>query len=118
MIAAQHIQHEKIIEAIAVDVGKVNPHGIPAGLAQSQPSYGPKFSRTLIDPDPVRRIKIVADINVRLAVAVDVPEHHRETPIIWRLGQGFSVFVEECSADERNRHKICSTLIAIENVRF
>ena len=72
----------------------------------------------MIDPDPVGRIKIVADVDVREPVPVDVPEHDRETPIIRRFGQRFSVLVEKRSAGERNRHEICPALVAIEYIRF
>src|SRR5439155_18385098 len=118
MLPAKHVEDKEIVETVAIEIGEVDPHGKPRGLAESKPRYRAEFARALVDPDSIGGKEIVAHINVGQAVAVDVPEHCRETPIVRRLRQRFAVFVEKRAAGKGDRDEICSALIAIKNVRF
>src|SRR5258705_524017 len=60
-IARQHVEHEKFIVAITVDVGKIDAHGKDARLAHGELLDSAEFSATLVDPDFVRRIEIVTE---------------------------------------------------------
>ena len=73
--AAEHIEYENVVVTVAVNIGEIDAHGKEGELPKRQARQGAKFTVTLVDPDAVRRIEIVADVYIRQAIAVDVAEH-------------------------------------------
>src|SRR3954466_8618918 len=116
VVLCKHIENEEIIEAIAVDIGEINAHREEAGLAQSQAIDGAKSAASLVEPDAVGTIKVVADVNIGKTVAIDIANHHGQPPVEERLGQRMSVFVEECATGKRDRNEVCSSHVFIEDV--
>src|SRR4051812_43091108 len=106
VVLCKHIENEEIVEAIAIDVGEVDAHREEAGLAESQAIDGTKSAASLVEPDAVGTIKVVADVNVGKTVAVDIANHHGQTPVEERLCQRVSVFVEECAAGKGDRDEV------------
>ena len=86
MAGVQHVDHEKIIEPVAIDVRKIDPHGEHAGFPQCQRRRLAKPALPHIEPEPVEAVEIIANINVRLTVTVDIPKHHRQAPLEQRAG--------------------------------
>jgi hypothetical protein len=97
MVRAQHVDHEKINIPVAIDVRKIDAHGKSARVPDGQVRSGAKVSATIVDPDAIRRKKVVAHINIRRAVAVDVTKHRRQAKIIRRQYKRPSLFIEKCS---------------------
>ena len=76
VIAAHHIDDENVIKSVAINVRHIHAHGEDALLAHRQTGQGAKFSAALVEPDAVRRIKVVAHVNVRQPVLVQIANHH------------------------------------------
>ena len=62
MMTTQHAHDKEVVITIAIDIGKIDAHGINARVTQSQAGDGPKLAFAGVDPD--------APESVRLAVAV------------------------------------------------
>ena len=97
VVATEHVQDKEFVESIAVEVGEINPHRKHAGLSQRQFGNRAKPAFAVVDPDAVFGGKIVADINVRRAVAIEVAKHHRQSPVVRRFRQSLSFFIEKRS---------------------
>src|SRR5262249_37981932 len=81
VLAAAHLDHKKVQMPVAIQIGKVHSHGSVALLAHCQLRKQPKPAATVVDPDAVHGLKIVADIDVRKPVLVDVPDLHAQSEI-------------------------------------
>src|SRR5437667_11737641 len=91
----QHVRREPIVKPIAVDVREVNRHGKGAGGANGWSWQRPEMGVTVIDPDSVGSLEIVADVKVRGAVAVQVAKRRAEAPISRRLDQRPAILVQK-----------------------
>ena len=78
----------------------------------------PEFAAALVEPNAVRRLKIITDIEVRQTVSIDIAKHGRESPVQWSCGEWPAVFVEEVASSKGNRHEICSADIVVQHIRF
>ena len=74
-MAAEHVADKEVIPPISIDICKIDAHRVMAGAANCQLRRRPEMSVAIIDPDAVGSLKIVADINVRSAVAIQIAEH-------------------------------------------
>ena len=88
VIPAEHINHEDIVEAITVDVGKVHAHGGKAELTKAQGRGGAEMAMAVIEPDTIGSLEIIADVNIRGAIAIQIAKGDGESPIERRPGQG------------------------------
>src|SRR5688572_19641428 len=79
--AAEHIEHENFRRAVEVQVGRIDTHGTGAGLPKGEGIGGAKFPLADVEPDSIRRPKVVADIKVRGEITIEVAEGGAETPI-------------------------------------
>ena len=113
VIAAEHVHHEDVVEAIAVDVRHIDAHREMAALAKRQGWRSAKLSAALIEPDALRGIEVVADPDVRQAVLIQVAHHHAQAPVERRRGKRQTRLVEKRSIDERQRREAPSSDIAI-----
>ena len=115
---AHHIGDKKIVVSVAVDVGEVHRHREVAAMAQCQLVDELEFAVALIDPKPVRRLKIVANINVRPAVLVDIADHHRQAQIPKRLPDRLAVFVEPIAVRPVDVGEVAATVVEVEKIRL
>ncbi len=76
MLPAQHIEDEKIVVAVPINVGKIDPHGEVARGPQRQMAQRAKVAMTIVHPTAIRREGIVAHINIREPAAIDIAEHN------------------------------------------
>ena len=118
MVAAEHIDDEEVNVAVAIDVREIDPHRKGARVAQCKTRQSAEFPPAVIDPDAVRREQVVADINVRRTVAVEVVKLRRETPVPRRVGQRHPIFIEERTVRERPRLEMSSAVVEIQDIRF
>ena len=116
-VAAEHLHHEKVGVAVAVDVGEVRPHRgvrhrahrLRAGLAE--------FAGAVVEPEPVRRLEIVADVNVSEAVGVDVTHLHTQ-PEVERLGKRLAVGLNKPTGTPRHFLKYALPVVEVKGVRL
>src|SRR5207249_6899998 len=97
VLAARHVRHQKIVVSVAIDVCNISSHGEIAGGTQRRMVLGAKMPVTIVDPTAIRRKRIVANVNVRITIAVEVAKQHRQSLIPRSLRERLSVFVKECS---------------------
>ncbi len=118
MAPAQHIHHKKVVEAVAIDVREIDAHRGKAHLSNRQRRHGVESPLSIIDPEAIRRLEIVAHVNVRRSVAVDIAEHDREPPVKRRLRQRPPMLVKKRALGERHRYKPSRTLIPQQHIRL
>src|ERR1041385_4165850 len=114
--AKKHIDDNEIVEAVAIDVRKINTHRREARFANALRGERFELPMTIVDPDPVRRITVIADIYIRGAVTVDVAEHHREAPIVGE-GHGMALFIRK-SVGPGGCFEMAAAIVEVEHVRF
>src|SRR5207247_6500033 len=102
---------------VAIDVRKVHSHRKETGLPDGAPPDGAKSSLAVVDPDPIRRLKVITDVKVGRPVAIEISEHGGQAPVIGRA-DGLAVFTEEGSVGPASRHKARVAGVVKENVRF
>ena len=118
VVPAEHIQHQEIIVPIPINVGKIHAHGKQAALALRQSRQGPKLHPALVQPDPVLLIEVVADVNIRQTVLIDVPNHHRQTPVIQWRRQRLPFFIEKGPAGKADRLPVCPSDVPIKRIHL
>src|SRR5687767_14075832 len=118
MIAREHVADEEVVVAITIDVGEIDAHGKAAGVAQSQRSHRAKTAVAIVDPDAVRRAEIIANIKVRRAVPVDVPEHRGKSPIVKIPLERLPLFIEKSAAGKAHRLKASLAVVQKKRMRF
>ena len=84
VIAAEHVEHKKVIETVAVDVCEIHSHGKRAGVAHGYSRQRSKMALTVVKPNAIRTPEIVAHVKIGTAIAIHVVEHCGEAPIFWR----------------------------------
>jgi hypothetical protein len=85
VFAAQHFHDKTIKPAVAVDVREVNSHGSIAHVSPGHAVHRPELAAPIVEPDPIRSLEIVANIDVRRSVPVDVAHLNVETKIRLRF---------------------------------
>jgi hypothetical protein len=73
-VVAEHVDLEEVGQAIAVHVGDVEPHRRVAHLALCRPAGEPEAPATVVEPELVRVLEVVRQIEVGRAVGVQVHE--------------------------------------------
>ncbi len=98
MVAAEHVGDKEIVQPVTVDICKINPHRGEARLSHRQAWHRAKSAVAIIEPDSVRRVRVVTHVNVRRTVAVHVAKHDRQAPIQRRGGELLAIFIQEGAA--------------------
>ena len=80
-VAVEHLDREEIQPAVAVDVGEIHAHRGEAHVAQRHRGRLAEAALPVAEPQMVRRLEIVAHIDVGKAVAVHVADLDREPEI-------------------------------------
>ena len=115
---AEHLGDEEIVVAVTVDVGRVHGHRRQGLVAQGEVG-GRLESLATVEPQPVGPVdEIIAHVQVRLMVAVEVAEHHRQTPVPGGIAQGLSALVQKQSDIPRSHHHVRPTPVDVERVGF
>ena len=109
----QHIRDKNFIEPVAVQIRDIDRHGEGAGVPQGQPGDGAKTAMAVVDPDSIRRMKIIADIQIRRVIVVEIPEHRCQSPIVRRLGDRLAFLVQERPVGPGNRLETPLALVAV-----
>ena len=100
----KHVSDKKIVMSIPVYIGKIYRHG---GHAKVPYDFGAgllKPPTALIDPELVDGVKkIVANINIRKIVAIDIAHDDAQPPIHGRLCNRFAAGIQKPAVRPANR---------------
>ena len=96
VVAVEHLDDDQIVGSVAVDVGKIDCHGRGAHVAERQSVNRAEALSVLVDPDTVGGKKeVVANVNVRQPVAINVAEHDGQPPIQGRRRERLAFLVHK-----------------------
>src|SRR5690348_1477838 len=118
MRAAHHVSDDEVIQAVAIEVGEIDRHREMRRAPQRLPRNRAEFTVTVAEPPAIRILEVVADINVRLAVAIDVANNRGETQLPRRLGQWRPGFIEESTVGPGLLSEPAMAVIQIISARF
>src|SRR5438128_8148490 len=77
-----------------------------------------KVAMAIVYPAAVRREGIVAHVNIREPVAIDIAEHYRQPLVPRRSGQRFAILVQKGAVGPRNRLETPPAIIEVKRIRF
>src|SRR5437879_3859390 len=81
VLAAEHVQDDKIVMAVTIDVGKIQAHGKIAGRAQHQVVQSAEMAPAVVNPATIRSECVVTNVDIGSAITVEVAKHHGQTLI-------------------------------------
>src|SRR5262245_36648388 len=97
MAHREHIYIDEIIKAVAVYIGEINCHREGACIAQGQAWQGAKMPAAIIEPHSSWRMEVIADIQIRRPITIQIAKGGCKTPIARRLVEWVSFFIQECA---------------------
>src|SRR5271169_2511646 len=77
---------------------------------------GAKMPVAIVDPNPVRRPIVVADVQIRETVAVKVAESCGETPVQRRASKRVTLLIEEGPIGPGNGTEMALPVVEIQHV--
>ena len=87
-------------------------------MAQGQRWGSPKMTLPIVEPEPVGRPVVVADVNIRRPVAIQIPKRRCQCPIQWRTRQRFATFVQKRPVGPGQWRETPLPIVEINHVRF
>ena len=72
----------------------------------------------LVEPNPIGRLEIIADVQVRLPIAIEITKLRRQPPFKRRMREGFARRVQKGPLGPRHRHPSVASIIAVEDIGF
>src|SRR5439155_15670209 len=115
--AAQHVCDKNLVVSIAIQISTVHPHGEQTRVAKRQRGSRVEMAPPIVKPNAVRRMKIVANVNIWSAVFVEITKHDREAPVIGD-GDGLAVRVSKSPIRPTERDKLPMAVIVVEHIGF
>jgi hypothetical protein len=88
MVGAEHVGDEEVEVAVAIEVGTIDAHGRGGDGGHGVIGEGLETAVAETDPDSVWGGEIVADIEVRGAVAIEIAELDSEAPVAGGVLEG------------------------------
>ena len=111
MIPAQHVEHEPIHVAVPIVIGEIHAHRAGAHIAQSELLERPEFALALVDPHPVRCPIVVADVNIRKSVPIQIAESGRQPPIPRGIFEHRTRLIEESAVRPAHRDETTPPIV-------
>ena len=115
LLPGEHVEHQHVVVAVEVDVGKVDAHRRATRVAHGQPRHRPKPTAPVVYPKPVGVAEVVAYIQVRREVAVDIAERHGKSPVA-RGGKRLSVLAGEGALLEHHFLEPAGAVVQVKTV--
>ena len=78
-IFGQHIERENFRPAVVVHIGNFDAHGKLAGMHERFPAHFFEGSVALVDIEVIIFVKIIANVQIRVAVVVYIACHYAQT---------------------------------------
>src|SRR5512140_2397953 len=114
MKPADHVSDEEIIQAVSVYIREIRRHRKMRSAADRLPRNRAKPALTITQPEPVRVLEVVADVDVGISVLIDIADHYREAQVPGRLCQGRPVFVTERPVSPRHFSEAALAIIEVK----
>ena len=73
-VVGEHVDLEEVGESVAVDVGDVHAHRCIAHLPLRGPRRLPKVAATVVEPEHVRVLEVVGDVQFGCAITIEIDE--------------------------------------------
>src|SRR5207247_8081364 len=70
----------------------------------------------IIESDTIRTPEIVADVDIRRSIPIEVAKHDRQSPILRTRRQGLAVFIQKISAAPRHGRKMSLAVVEIKRI--
>ena len=112
----EHVGGEDVDVPIAVDVGEVDGHAGIAGDAQRHLRRELKVALAVVEPELVRILEIVADIEIGRAIAVHIVEARRECEVIRIDSEWLATFVTKARTKHRLAREMSFPVIQKEQI--
>src|SRR5256885_17262460 len=103
---------------VAIHVREVDGHAGVAGFTDGERGREPEISVSVVEPELIGVLEIVADIEVGRAVAVHVVESGGEREVIRLLGKRLSVFATKAWTGDRRAREMAVPVIQEKQIRF
>ena len=110
-VSAQHVHDEKVHLPVAINVGDIDAHRAGAHSAHRQLWQRLEPPPAVVDPNPVGRPEIIADVKVGKPVAIQVAKRGSQPPIERRLGQRPALFIAEAASDPGHRSEVSCAIV-------
>ena len=114
----EHVGREDVDVSIAIDVGEVDGHASVAGDAQRHLRRELKVSFAVVEPELVRIFKIVADIQIRRAIAVHIVEPRCECEVVRIDREWLAIFITKARTKHRRSGEVSLAIIQKKEIRF
>ena len=114
----QHVADQNVDVAIAIHVGKVDRHRRVAGVADREARHGAEGPRAVVQPEHVGILEVVAHVQIRRAVPIDVGELGGQAEVLRRGGERLAVLVAEPARGPRDEREMPLAVVQIEGVRI
>ena len=101
---------------VAIHVREVDGHAGVAGFTDGERGREPEISVSVVEPELIGVLEVVADIEVGGAVAIHVVEARGEREIVGLLDEWFSVHVEKSRRRERHAREMPCAVVEKEEV--
>jgi len=118
IIAAEHIGQKQIHMPVRVDVGDGHRHGGLTGLPHIVAGGCTELPRPVTEPDMIRAFKVVAYIQIRPSVPVEVLKAHSQRPVQRGPLEGVARLIQKCPLRPIRGGKGAGTIINIQHVRL
>ncbi len=114
---AQHVHNQDIDVAVAVHVGEVDRHGGVAGTADGETGHGMESPGPVVQPKQIGILEVIADVEVRRAIAVHVGELGRHPEVFGRRRERLAGLVEEPPLGPGHQREVTLPVVQVEAVR-
>src|SRR5207249_2689051 len=113
--AAQHVNRDEVQPPVAIDVSEIHSHGGVAHVAQGRAWHGAETAMTVVEPGTVGGLKIVADIDVRKAILVNIADLHGQAKVQRSGGYALVIFIAK-KLRPLHRCEMAPAIVEIEHV--
>ena len=120
-VGAEHVEHGEVPAPILVEVGEIDPHGKQTRMPHHRRRRGPEAhvaATALVEPNPIGRLEIVADVQVGFPIAIEITKLRRQPPFKRRMREGFARRVQKGPLGPRHRHPPGASIIPVKDIGF
>ena len=116
--AAEHLNHKKVIMAVAIDVGKIHAHRRVAELPEGQRRNLAKVSGAIVDPAAILGEAVVGNEQIRGVIAVHVAENHAQALVAVRPGERLAGVCPETAIGPVQQRKPAVSVVQVKLIRL
>src|SRR5262249_20218591 len=109
---------DEIVQTIAVDIREVAGHREMWNAPQGIAGNGTKMSMAVAEPKAVGILKIIAGIEVRFAVLIDIMHYDAEAQVPGSRSQSRARFIEECAVGPGHFAEATFAVIEVKGTRL